>query len=156
MNNIIFRRLEKDWSRRLLEIQKVIFREILNKYHDEDINPANEDLPTFEVKVMDRDIVFGIFDKQSLIGFIAIREQEDGNRLCRLGLLDKYRGKGIAQEAIKFGFKQLNNGKAWELTTILQQSNLLHLYGKMGFEIVEGKNYTVNDNMTLIVMRKEN
>lgn len=156
MDDIKFKRLDHTWSQKLLDLQKTIFKEILDKYHDDAINPANEDLATFKAKVIDRDIVFGIFDKQNLVGFMAIREEASSNRFCRIGLLNDVRGRGIAQKALKLAFEHLNNGKPWELSTIQQQSNLLHLYGKMGFKRVEDKDCIVNDKMTLIIMRKEN
>jgi RimJ/RimL family protein N-acetyltransferase len=132
-------------------IQKKSFQPLLDKYHDNDINPAMESVEQVREKIDRPNTTAYIFQLDDInVGWVRVTELEDMTyKISALSVLPEYQNKGIAQEA----FKQIEdyhpNAHKWILDTILQEKGNCHLYEKMGYA-KEGELKQINERMTLV------
>ncbi|MBE5803757.1 MAG: GNAT family N-acetyltransferase [Clostridiales bacterium] len=131
------------------------FASLLEKYQDFDMNPACE---TVEKTIMRLERVCGtyyfILVDGEKVGAICIREFDDGwKKLGPLFVLPAWRGKGIAQRAIRLA-EDIHGVDRWMLDTIAQEPGNCHLYEKLGYRQT-GTPRVVNERMTLVDYVKE-
>ena len=151
----------------LHQMQREAFLPLYEKYHDDEMNPAKESLE----KVMWR--IIGANGEYYLIqadgetaGAIRVARKkvqrgkekvylENVQYISPMFVLPAFQNQGIAQAAIKKAFTLYPDTITWKLDTIKQEPGNCHLYEKCGF-IRIGKEYAVNQNMTLIDYEKTN
>ncbi len=137
-----------------LDIQKKAFWPLLEKYQDENTNPANESLQNTLRRFNNpqRDMYF-ICVGNNRIGMMIIASSQDRCTLIRIGILPEYQNKGYAQKAILNVEKLYPNATVWTLDTIKQEEKLCYLYEKMGY-VRTGKEERIKDGMDLIFFAK--
>ena len=139
----------------LWQMQLAGFADLLEKYQDLETNPAAEPLEKTVMRLQQpaRSFYFILADGQR-VGAVSVRTMEDGwKKLGPLWVMPEWRGKGIAQEAIRLA-ESIYGSSKWRLDTILQEKGNCHLYEKMGYRQT-GATHVVNQRMTLVDYVKE-
>lgn len=151
---ILLIKATKSDAEEFLDIQKKSFQALLQKYQDNETNPANETLQTTSNRFDNpqRDMYF-ICVNNHYIGMIIIDSNQEICRLIRIGILPEYQNKGYAQEAIMRVEKLYPHATVWTLDTIKQEQKLCYLYEKMGY-VKTGKEERIKDGMDLIFFAK--
>lgn len=143
-------------ARELHAMQVEAFRELLEKYQDFDISPASENLEKVEGRLrQDFTYYYFICAGQQKVGAVRVVDtKEDGKnkRISPIFIMPEFRGRGIAQRAIRL-CEELHGNDMWELDTILQERGNCHLYEKMGYRQT-GKTEVINERMTLTFYEK--
>lgn len=137
------------------EMQKIAFRELLERYQDYDTSPANQSLDQLRLRCSQKDRFYYFIDVDgNPVGVLSVTDKQDGSRmrLSPMFILPQFQGRGYAQEAIRQAEK-IHGERGWELDTILQEERLVHLYEKMGYRKT-GKTTAVNPRMTLVFYQK--
>ena len=131
------------------------FSDLLEKYRDYDISPANEPMS----RVMERleqpfTYYYFIMDGDTAVGAVRVVDMKDGSpkRISPIFIMKEHRGKGFAKAAIRAAEK-LHGADNWSLDTILQEEGNCRLYEKMGYRRT-GDTQVVNERMTLVFYEK--
>lgn len=131
------------------------FSDLLEKYRDYDISPANEPMS----RVMERleqpfTYYYFIMDGDTAVGAIRVVDMKDGSpkRISPIFIMKEHRGKGFAKAAIRAAEK-LHGADNWSLDTILQEEGNCRLYEEMGYRRT-GDTQVVNERMTLVFYEK--
>ena len=137
-------------------MQVEAFSELLEKYHDYDISPANEPMSRVEERLSQPfTYYYFIMDGETAVGAIRVVDNKDGSpkRISPVFIMKEFRGKGYAQAAIRAA-EELHGSSSWSLDTILQEEGNCHLYEKMGYRQT-GKTKVINDRMTIVFYEKK-
>lgn len=137
------------------KMQLEAFADLLEKYQDYDMSPANESYD----KVLARfeqpwTTYFFIMANAEKVGVIRIIDKKDGSRkrISPIWIMPEYRNNGYAQQAI-LEVEKLYGSEGWCLDTILQEKGNLHLYEKLGYHQT-GRIDKVNDRMDIVFYEK--
>ena len=154
MENIL-RLIEKNECEKLWRMQVEAFSDLLEKYRDYDISPANEPMS----RIMERleqpfTYYYFIMDGDTAVGAVRVVDMKDGSpkRISPIFIMKEHRGKGFAKAAIRAAEK-LHGADNWALDTILQEEGNCRLYEKMGFRRTGGTQI-INERMTLVFYEK--
>lgn len=153
--NIELKRIGMEDCERLWKMQVEAFSELLEKYQDYDISPANEPLSRIEERLRQPfTCYYFIMDGEKAVGAIRIVDMKDGGqkRISPIFIMAEYRGKGYAQAAMRAA-EELHGAEDWALDTILQEKGNCHLYEKMGYRRT-GEEQVINERMTIIGYEK--
>lgn len=139
----------------LCQMQREAFAGLLSIYQDFDTSPACETPRRIRAKLEQPFTYFYLIrlDGQTA-GAIRIVDRKNGERkrISPLFVLPPFRGRGLAQAAIRMG-EAIHGADGWELGTILQEAGNCRLYEKMGYRKT-GSTLAVNDRMTLVFYEK--
>lgn len=137
------------------QMQTEAFSGLLKKYQDYDTSPGAE---AFE-KVLARfeqpwTTYYFIVSGKERVGVIRIIDKKDGSRkrISPVWILEEYRNRGYAQDAIKEA-ERIYGSDNWCLDTILQEEGNLHLYEKLGYHQT-GKTERINERMDIVFYEK--
>lgn len=139
----------------ILALQKIAFRDMLQRYQDYDTSPANQTLEQMQQRCSQKDRKYYFIDVDDIhVGVLSVTDRKDGSlkRLSPIFVLPQFQGHGYAQEAIR-QIEKIYGEQGWELDTILQEEKLAYLYEKMGYKKT-GKTRVVNSRMTLVFYEK--
>lgn len=137
------------------QMQRIAFADLLEKYQDFDINPGNEPLEKVQWRLSLPATHFYFIRVDDVnAGAIRVIDHRDGSpkKISPLFVLPQFRGKGIAQAAIRAA-EALHGCERWQLDTILQEKANCRLYEKMGYHQT-GETKIINDRMTLVFYEK--
>lgn len=137
------------------DIQKRSFKQLLDKYHDYDVNPAMESIDIVKEKMDRANTTAYIFKLNDVnVGWVRVTElAEVTYKISALCVLPEYQNRGIAQEALKQIESHYPKAQKWILDTILQEKGNCHLYEKLGYKKV-GDLIPINEGMTLVSYEK--
>lgn len=132
------------------------FRELLEKYRDYDTSPASESVEKVEARLK-QDFTYYYFictgtQKVGAVRVIDPKEQGKNKRISPIFIMPDFRGRGIAQEAMRL-CEETHGSENWELDTILQEPGNCHLYEKMGYRQT-GRTEVINERLTLVFYEK--
>lgn len=154
MKNIL-RLIDKKECEKLWRMQVEAFSDLLEKYRDYDISPANEPMS----RVMERleqpfTYYYFIMDGDTAVGAVRVVDMKDGSpkRISPIFIMKEHRGKGFAKAAIR-AVEELHGTDNWSLETILQEEGNCCLYEKMGYRRT-GDTQVINERMTLVFYEK--
>ena len=154
MKNIL-RLIDKKECEKLWRMQVEAFSDLLEKYRDYDISPANEPMS----RVMERleqpfTYYYFIMDGDTAVGAVRVVDMKDGSpkRISPIFIMKEQRGKGFAKAAIR-AVEKLHGTENWSLDTILQEEGNCRLYEKMGYRRT-GDTQVINERMTLVFYEK--
>ena len=135
-------------------MQVTAFLPLLEKYHDTAINPACETVERVREKITHSRCYFIMEDGRAVGGIRVVQGPSTGGSkvISPLFVLAGYRGRGVAQRAVKL-VESIHGADGWKLNTILEEPGNCHLYEKIGYRKT-GKTETVNDKMTLVYYEK--
>lgn len=137
------------------KMQLVAFKELLDRYQDFDTNPGNEPLEKVQWRFSFPATYFYFIRVNGVnAGAIRIIDHHDDSpkRISPLFVLPEFRGKGVAQAAIREA-ERIHGSSNWALSTILQEKGNCHLYEKMGYRQT-GETKVINNHMTLVFYEK--
>ena len=137
--------IEKIWK-----MQIEAFRALLEKYQDYDLSPAAEGIDKIRARYEQPWTTYFFIEADGNdVGAIRIVDKKDGSRkrISPLWIMEEYRGKGYAQQAIS-AVEKLYGEHYWELDTNL------HLYEKMGYHQT-GRVEHINDRMDIVYYEKD-
>ena len=143
-------------AEKLWKMQVEAFGELLEKYQDYDTSPACEPLKrTKERLSMPETYYYFIVYNDNVAGAIRVVDKKDNNtpkRISPIWVMPEFRGKGVAQLAIKLA-EEIHGAENWELSTIKEEKGNCYLYEKMGYKLTDEAE-VVNDRMTLVFYKK--
>ena len=84
-------------------MQKETFKLLLDKYHDDDINPYNESFEKVKYKIENYYYYYFILIDYEKVGAICVSDKKDGTKkkIAPIYILPKFQNKGYAQLALK-------------------------------------------------------
>ena len=137
----------------IMKMQKESFKPLMDKYHDDDINPYNESKEKIKYKIENYFYYFIVIDGIR-VGAIAINDKKDGSKkkIAPLYILPKFQNNGYAQLAIK-EVEKIHGEDDWKLDTILEEKGNCHLYEKFGYKQT-GKFGKISDIQTIVFYEK--
>lgn len=154
MKNIL-RLIDKKECEKLWRMQVEAFSDLLEKYRDYDISPANEPMS----RIMERleqpfTYYYFIMDGDTAVGAVRVVDMKDSSpkRISPIFIMKEHRGKGFAKAAIR-AVEELHGADNWALDTILQEEGNCRLYEKMGYRRT-GDTQVINERMTLVFYEK--
>ncbi|MBE5809505.1 MAG: GNAT family N-acetyltransferase [Clostridiales bacterium] len=148
-------RASVDDAETIWKMQLVAFQELLDRYQDLDTNPGNEQLEKVQWRFSFPATYFYFIQVDGMnAGAIRIIDHHDESpkRISPLFVLPDFRGRGVAQAAIREA-ERIHGSSNWSLGTILQEKGNCHLYEKMGYRQT-GESKVINDRMTLVFYAK--
>jgi len=143
-------------AKRLHEMQREAFADLLAVYQDHDYSPANESVQRITEKLQQTHTYFYfIVADGTTVGAIRVIDAKDGSlkRISPLFIMKQYRNKGYAQAAIST-VEAIHGANNWSLGTILQEPGNCHLYEKMGYRQT-GHTKIINPRMTIVDYQKD-
>ena len=154
MKNIL-RLIDKKECEKLWRMQVEAFSDLLEKYRDYDISPANEPMSRV-VERLEQPFTYYYFimDGDTAVGAVRVVDMKDGSpkRISPIFIMKEHRGKGFAKAAIR-AVEELHGTDNWSLDTILQEEGNCCLYEKMGYRRT-GDTQVINERMTLVFYEK--
>ena len=153
--SITLKRIDMKDCERLWKMQVEAFSELLEKYHDYDISPANEPMSRVEERLAQPfTYYYFITDGETTVGAVRVVDKKYGSakRISPIFIMEQYRGKGYAQAAIRAA-EELH-GSSWNLDTILQEEGNCRLYEKMGYRRTD-RTQVINEKMTIVFYEKK-
>ncbi|SHM46465.1 GNAT family N-acetyltransferase [Ruminococcus flavefaciens] len=145
------KRIGAEECEKLWKMQVEAFSELLEKYQDYDISPANEPMSRVEERLRQSfTYYYFIMDGETAVGAIRVVDMKDGSRkrISPIFIMKQFRGKGYAQQAIR-AVEALHGRENWALGTILQEDGNCCLYEKMGYRQT-GETEVINERMTIV------
>lgn len=143
-------------AEKLWKMQVEAFKELFHKYQDYDTSPACEPLKRTEERLsMPETYYYFILLNDDITGAIRVVDKKDNitpKRISPIWVMPEFRGKGIAQFAIKSA-EEIHGTENWELSTIKEEKGNCYLYEKMGYKLTS-QTEVVNDKMTLVFYKK--
>lgn len=136
-------------------LQRKGFKETLKKYRDYKTSPATEGFISFYRKFTKQSVDnYWVMHNDKIAGALCVVTKSDCLWIGRFYILPEYRSKGIGQQALLLSENLYPNAKRWQLDTIFEEKNNIHLYQKLGYKEY-GERKIVNKKMTLIQFEKE-
>ena len=142
--------LETVWK-----MQIKAFSGLLAKYQDYDLSPANEGLDKIVARFEQPWTKYFFITAEGVnVGAVRVVDMKDGSRrrISPIWIMEEYRGKGYAQQAI-LAVEEIYGPDNWSLDTILQEKGNCYLYEKMGYHQT-GKTEHINDKMDIVFYEK--
>ena len=151
--NIELKRVMIDDIDKIIKMQKESFKPLMDRYHDDDINPYNESYEKVKYKIENYFYYFIVIDGK-VVGAIAINDKKDGSKkkIAPLYILPEFQNRGYAQLAIK-EVEKIHGKDNWRLDTILEEKGNCHLYEKFGYKQT-GKFEKISDSQTIVFYEK--
>jgi len=81
--------------------------------------------------------------------------EEKVARISPILVLPEFQGRGLAQKALLTIEQEYPQIVTWKLDTIKQESKLVHLYKKLGYKMVPGKESHIKKGMDIIFFTKK-
>lgn len=155
MSNISLKIVTEEDIQTVWEMQVKAFSDLLEKYQDYDMSPAAESYEVVMAKYQQPwTTYYFITAGDETVGAIRVVDKKDGSRkrISPIWIMQEYRNKGYAQEAIT-AVEKIYGPDNWSLDTILQEKGNLHLYEKMGYHQT-GQIEKINDRMDIVYYEK--
>jgi hypothetical protein len=124
------------------KMQTAAYKSLLDKYNDFATNPGAETIERIRQRFGHPTVKhYFVVKGAEKIGYIRVSQLGEYKfRLSQMFILPDFRGKGYAQSAILEAERLYPSAQKWELDTIKQEPQLLHLYQKMGYSATGEEN----------------
>jgi len=154
--SVTLRLAEREDMDTVWKMQTEAFSDLLQKYEDYDMSPAAEGLDKVIARFEQPWTKYYFIEAEGKdVGVVRVIDKKDGSRkrISPLWIMEEFRGKGYAQDAIR-AVEDIYGKDHWCLDTILQEKGNLHLYEKMGYHQT-GKIEHINDRMDIVFYEKD-
>lgn len=131
------------------------FLPILQKYKDEETNPASEPLDkTLERITNSSKGFYKILRHHTLVGAVAVKHIAPSTIFLGPLFVDPdYQNQKIAQKALRLIEVEFSDIIFFELSAICQEKNTIHLYEKMGYIATE-QTKKLTDSLEVLFFKK--
>lgn len=149
-------RIDPADAEKLWQLQKLAFRDLLEKYQDYDTNPGSEPMERVEARLAQSFTYFYyICRDDTIVGAIRVTDSMDGSRkrVSPVFILKQYRGRGYAKEAFA-EIERIHGKTCWSLETILQEPANCRLYEALGYHTT-GRIENIKPGMDLVYYEKD-
>ena len=150
-------RIGVDDAEKLWKMQVQAFQGLYEKYQDTETSPATEKLDKTIMRLKQPFTHYYFIEADGVtVGAVRVVDKGEEGRAKKISpifILEEYRNRGYAQEAMRLAEK-IHGSSGWELDTILQEEGNCRLYEKMGYHQT-GKTETVNHRLTLVRYQKD-
>ena len=137
--------------KKILELQKLAFRQQAEIYNDFSIPPMVQTL-----KEIEKDFLFQAFLKttinEQIMGSVRAYKQNDTCHIGRLIVNPEYQNLGIGTTLMKEIEAKFKGSHRFVVFTGNKSKKNLHLYEKLGYSIY--KKDVINDKLTMIYLEK--
>lgn len=139
----------------LYELQRRTFLPLLEKYRDEQVNPAAESYEMFCAKLARTGTDPYVILRSGLpVGGVRILHRAGGmHKVSALGIAPDCQNAGAAQTALRLIEALHPDARGWMLDTIAEEKGNCHLYEKLGYVRV-GAPRRINERLTLVDYQK--
>ncbi len=148
-------KIDESYATDVKRIIREAYFPLLEKYHDEEENPANKTIENiqFDLKRNNSDAYFLMLDEMP-IGYVRVGQRAKGEfSIADLAILPQYQGNGYAQFFLKEIEKMYSIAEKWSLVTIKEEKKDCHLYEKLGY-VQKGVLQEVNKDMHFVLYVK--
>lgn len=139
------------------QMQVASFAEMYARYRDDETSPAREPIDKVIARLRQPQTYYYLIETEAgiagAIRVVDFQEEEKAKRISPLFILPQFRGRGLAQAAIR-AVEDIHGSDNWSLDTIAQEEGNCRLYEKMGYRRTE-RTETINDRMTLVFYEKK-
>lgn len=137
-------------------VQKILqnaYLPLLEKYHDEEQNPANSTIERIKWHINHQDAYLLQTDNEN-VGYVRIKQRGIGEySISDLAIRTDCQNKGYAQYFLKALEKEYPAAGKWSLVTIPEEPKDCHLYEKLGY-MQQGIVSEINENMHMVLYVK--
>lgn len=137
----------------IMNIQRLCFKEYLDKYHDDEVNPCNESTEHFKERLVseDWDIYFIKYNGEAA-GVIKVNHYDLNTfKINDFGIIPKFRDIHLGTSVFMNIKDKYCDAKEWILSTILEEERCIHFYEKLGFvRTTDREPKVINENMTIV------
>lgn len=154
--SVTLRKAERTDLQKIWEMQVEAFKGLLEVYQDYGTNPGAESIDKIIARFEQPWTTYFFIEAEGTdVGVIRVTDKKDGSRkrISPLWIMQEYRGKGYAQDAIR-AVEALYGSDNWSLGTILQEKGNCHLYEKMGYHQT-GRIEKINERMDIVCYEKD-
>ncbi|MGM9887230.1 MAG: GNAT family N-acetyltransferase [Lactococcus sp.] len=127
----------------IYQLINLVFTPFLEKYRDDDVNPAKMTKGRLFEKMNDEFSDFYVLkENQIIIGLVRLVHVtwdfagQDKYHISLVGIHPDYQNQGRAQEMFQYIERKHHPKDGFELVTILQEERNIHLYEKLGYSKV--------------------
>lgn len=136
-------------------IQVEAFMPLLEVYRDYDLSPASEGVEKVIARFEQPFTTYFFITVDGLrVGAMRVCDYGERCKLSPICVLPDHQGKGIAKAAMTLAEQLYPAAKVWELSTILQEPKLRHLYESMGY-IPTGRVMNIKEGMDIVFYEKQ-
>lgn len=154
--SVTLRKAKREDLETIWEMQVEAFKGLLEVYQDYGTNPGAESIDKIIARFEQPWTTYFFIEAEGTdVGVIRVTDKKDGSRkrISPLWIMQEYRGKGYAQDAIR-AVEALYGSDNWSLGTILQEKGNCHLYEKMGYHQT-GRIEKINERMDIVCYEKD-
>ena len=152
MEKLIIKKADKNDLSEIINIQKIVFTEVANKYNVNNLPQLKQTLEDIQNEFVQYAFLKALIDTK-IVG--SVRAYAD-NKTCyinKLIVLPDYQNKGIGTKLMNEIEKQFANEiHRYELFTGSRDTKNKYLYEKLGYTTFKKEKY--NDEITFIYMEK--
>ncbi len=154
--SVTLRKTKREDLETIWRMQVEAFKGLLEVFQDYDTNPGAESIDKIIARFEQPWTTYFFIEAEGTdVGVIRVTDKKDGSRkrISPLWIMQEYRGKGYAQDAIR-AVEALYGSDNWSLGTILQEKGNCHLYEKMGYHQT-GRIEKINERMDIVCYEKD-
>lgn len=154
--SVTLRQAKREDLETIWKMQVEAFKGLLEIYQDYDMSPAAENLDKIVTRFEQPWTTYYFIEAENKdVGAVRVVDKKDGSRkrISPIWIMEEYRNKGYAQDAIR-AVEKIYGEDNWCLDTILQEKGNCHLYEKMGYHRT-GKIDSINERMDIVYYEKD-
>lgn len=154
--HITFELAKPEDAKELYEIQKLAYKEQLERYRDYETNPAVEGIEWVLFKIKHH-IYYKIICDEKIIGAVDIYQHKRSSlhyELNGLVVHPDYQNHGIGKKAIEFAENEFKDAKVWTTWTPHKMEKNHHFYEKIGYKKT-GIEEKISDTLILVQYGKK-
>lgn len=134
------------------------FKPIYLRYHDGETDPYLESLTSLQEKARRVGSEYFFCSIENVrVGMIRVISDHSTKeaRISPMCVLPEFQGKGLAQATLIEIEQQFSDIKTWYLDTIAEEPKLMHLYKKVGYQLVVDQHKEIKPGMNLAYFIKQ-
>lgn len=133
------------------------FEPIYLRYHDDETDPYLESLASLQKKSQRVGSEYFFCDSDGVrVGMIRVISDHSTKeaRISPMCVLPEFQGQGFAQDILVEIEQRFSDIKTWYLDTIAEESKLVYLYQKVGYQLISDQHKEIKPGMNLVYFIK--
>lgn len=136
----------------ILSLQKECYLSEAELYNDFNMQPLTQTIESVKDEYQKGTLFLKGMIDDKIVASVRAAIKDDTVHIGKLIVNTAFQGNGIGQRMMNAIEKEFNNCKQYELFTGHKSERNIYLYKKLGYN--EFKRKTINENLTLIFMKK--